>query len=321
MKNRKKLILIISIISILITIIICFTGIKIVQAKKSDNSLDLGIKYLANGNYEEAIIQFEKAISINKGNKKAKELVSLVENYNEIKNLYDNREYENVLEILKEINKSKYIEYLQSSLANITDKVNQKIEVINEIKEIDDKINNLINENKYDEAIRLINKYLNENLNDKHTDKLEKLKLKVQEEKQKYEEAEAEKKAQEKRKEEIKNKYLIKMNSLVDPYQDYWALMNSMSTAELVGITEEHYKIWDDMLNEIWSVLKESLNEDEMKVLTEEQLKWIKEKEDMEEHIFKVKEGAHINHILIDSNPVITRFTRDRCYELVNGYM
>lgn len=60
--KRKKVVIITS--AILALIVIVFTLINVVKAKKVNNLIDLGQKYILEGNYEEAIITFEKAIEI-----------------------------------------------------------------------------------------------------------------------------------------------------------------------------------------------------------------------------------------------------------------
>lgn len=68
MSKRKITIISTIIISIVLLMIIGVGGVKVVNANKINNSLELGIKYLTEGNYEEAIITFEKVINIDNKN-------------------------------------------------------------------------------------------------------------------------------------------------------------------------------------------------------------------------------------------------------------
>jgi TolA-binding protein len=54
-------------------------GVKVVNANKINNSLEIGIKYLTEGNYEEAIITFEKVINID--NKNINAYIALADAY------------------------------------------------------------------------------------------------------------------------------------------------------------------------------------------------------------------------------------------------
>ena len=61
MKNKKRLGLIIgtAILSIILVVVFSTVAVKSTTVKKS---VELGNKYIAEGNYKEAIIAFEKAI-------------------------------------------------------------------------------------------------------------------------------------------------------------------------------------------------------------------------------------------------------------------
>lgn len=73
------------------------------------------------------------------------------------------------------------------------------------------------------------------------------------------------------------------------------------------------------MLNEIYSVLKEQLKEEEMDKLTEEELNWIKSIDEKSEAADDgVEDGtiAPLNRVMS-----LVTSTKSRCYELVNQYM
>ena len=93
----------------------------------------------------------------------------------------------------------------------------------------------------------------------------------------------------------------------------------SSVTLDLIEAASAEYKLWDDKLNEIYSVLKQQLPKEKMDKLTQEELEWINVKDEKSKAAGKVNEGgsiAPLNEVtsLIES-------TRDRCYELVNKYM
>lgn len=51
------------------------------------------------------------------------------------------------------------------------------------------------------------------------------------------------------------------------------------SQADMNGLSQLRYETWDRVLNTVWSILKDTLSEEEMEKLTQEQIAWIKEKE------------------------------------------
>ena len=81
MKGRKTLIGATVVIAFIIVMALGVGGIKVVNANKINSSLELGIKYLTEGNYEEARLEFSKAISIDEKHEKAIDLLSLTEDY------------------------------------------------------------------------------------------------------------------------------------------------------------------------------------------------------------------------------------------------
>ena len=166
-------------------------GIKVVNANKIKSSLELGIKYLTEGNYEEARLEFSKAISIDDKHEKAIDLLALTENYIELNELYANKEYLLVADLISKIKGNKYLEYIESSVNEISANTEAKIVIINEINNLDSQIQQLISENKFQEAIDLINKYLGEDLKQEYLDKLNELMNGVNESKTAYEEEQA----------------------------------------------------------------------------------------------------------------------------------
>ena len=166
-------------------------GIKVVNANKINSSLELGIKYLTEGNYEEARLEFSKAISIDDKHEKAIDLLALTENYIELNELYANKEYLLAADLISKIKGNKYLEYIELSVNEISANTEAKIVIINEINSLDSQIQQLISENKFQEAIDLINKYLGEDLKQEYLDKLNELMNGVNESKTAYEEEQA----------------------------------------------------------------------------------------------------------------------------------
>ena len=88
-----------------------------------------------------------------------------------------------------------------------------------------------------------------------------------------------------------------------------------MNQMELNDTSAELYLLWDDQLNEIWSYLRGSLPEDEMKKLTDEQMKWINSKESEIAAEGAKYEGGSIRPLV--EHRLAADLTRDRVYELM----
>lgn len=91
------------------------------------------------------------------------------------------------------------------------------------------------------------------------------------------------------------------------------------NTYDMRMAANKEYKRWDDALNEIYSVLKTQISESEMKSLTQEEMQWIKDKEEKAEREAAQYEGGTIHPVFHITS--LCQSTKDRCYELVNKYM
>lgn len=78
------------------------------------------------------------------------------------------------------------------------------------------------------------------------------------------------------------------------------------------------YEMYDEALNEIYSLLKEQLSQDTMKSLQAEETKWIKQKEDSANKSASDYKGGTFEFVAYNSS--LYQSTKDRCYELVNNY-
>ena len=187
--GKKRVIIGLTIV-IAITIIatLGIGGIKVVNANKISSSLELGIKYLTEGKYDKAKEEFLKVKSIDNNHEEAIDLIELTDDYVELENLYQSKEYVLALELIDKIKDNKYLEYIEEKVNELSVFIEQKIAIINEIDNIDIKIDTLISENKYEEAINLINEYLGQDLEEEYSNKLNTLMSKVNDSKTSYEE-------------------------------------------------------------------------------------------------------------------------------------
>ncbi|MCE5221520.1 MAG: lysozyme inhibitor LprI family protein [Clostridium sp.] len=81
----------------------------------------------------------------------------------------------------------------------------------------------------------------------------------------------------------------------------------------------ESYDMYDEVLNEIYSLLKEKLSQDTMRNLQAEEIKWIKQKEDTANKSASQYKGGTFEFVAY--NMSLYESTKNRCYELVNNYM
>lgn len=214
--------------------------IKVVNANKITSLLELGIKYLKEEQYNKAQEEFLKVTSIESNHKEALALIELTKDYIELENLYQSKQYILASELVNKIKKNKYLEYIEQKVNKISIIIEEKIYIINEINNIDGHIDMLISENKYEEAISLINNYLGQDLTEDCLNKLNTLMSKVNDSKSLYEEeskriAEEEKRLEEERKaeEERKKQEQIVNNEVVNKKEE----SNTIIGGEIDGST------------------------------------------------------------------------------------
>lgn len=88
-----------------------------------------------------------------------------------------------------------------------------------------------------------------------------------------------------------------------------------LSQADYNEKTGEMYGTWDNALNQVWKVLKQMLDEDEMEALTVEERAWIAEKEQAVTEAGKEAEGGSLEPML--RNLKGAELTKERVYELL----
>lgn len=116
-----------------------------------------------------------------------------------------------------------------------------------------------------------------------------------------------------------KHYYLSKLNELEIKEYNYMINENPQTTLEIMECTNNMYNMWDDLLNDIWGVLKEQLSSNEMKELTFLEKQWIKDKESDAEEAMNQYEGGTEGQIEYYSS--LLNSTKERCYYLVENYM
>lgn len=117
-----------------------------------------------------------------------------------------------------------------------------------------------------------------------------------------------------------KQMYLNKLNTLADNLDETRdERYAGPTTLDITEAASDEYKQWDDILNEIYSVLEQQLSQEDMDKLRAEEIEWINTKElKSKEAADKYKGGSIAPYMSIDSQ---IGSTKERCYELVNQYM
>ena len=112
------------------------------------------------------------------------------------------------------------------------------------------------------------------------------------------------------------NNYMEKLR-LMDQEVDNVGSADTM--LEMKQASSALFKKWDDVLNEIYGVLKNQLSGSEMELLRKEQREWIVLRDtSAEESASKYKGGTMEG---LEYSQTLVYMTRQRCYELVEIYM
>lgn len=81
----------------------------------------------------------------------------------------------------------------------------------------------------------------------------------------------------------------------------------------------EEYNLWDKLINDVWAYLKNTLDEDTMESLTEEQMIWIEEKEDSAKSAAAGYEGGTMQPMVEYQDAA--RSTKERTEYLLDRYV
>ncbi len=91
------------------------------------------------------------------------------------------------------------------------------------------------------------------------------------------------------------------------------------TTIGMRQLASQEYEMWDTLLNEIYSELKNTLSTEDMGNLTALQVQWISDRDSTAEATGKEVEGGTLQPLVITSSKSET--TKERCLELIKDYM
>lgn len=116
-----------------------------------------------------------------------------------------------------------------------------------------------------------------------------------------------------------KDEYIQKLDSIDAGLADLEHLYTNKDNTEILKAEKETYNRWDNILNEIYALLKQQLSSGDMQSLKEVQIEWIKDKESSAKNAAsKYAEGEMKE---ITKYKIEAQYTKERCYELVKNYM
>lgn len=90
----------------------------------------------------------------------------------------------------------------------------------------------------------------------------------------------------------------------------------SLKQSDMNELSHEIYQIWDDLLNELWAIMKDTLDEKTMHNLLEEQREWITMKEAEAKKTGEAFSGGSMAPFA--SNQKAAELTKERVYELAD---
>ncbi|MFB7159368.1 lysozyme inhibitor LprI family protein [Lysinibacillus sp. NPDC056232] len=116
-----------------------------------------------------------------------------------------------------------------------------------------------------------------------------------------------------------KDEYIQKLDSIDVGLADLEHLYTNKDNTEILKAEKETYKRWDNILNEIYALLKQQLSSGDMESLKGVQIKWIKDKESSAKNAASKYADDEMKEIT--KYKIEAQYTKERCYELVKNYM
>jgi len=115
----------------------------------------------------------------------------------------------------------------------------------------------------------------------------------------------------------LKDQYFQKLN---DTKKETDAMKpEDTSTYALKNVEGYKYDVWDELLNEVYGILKKQLSAEDMEHLRAEQLDWITYRDNTAKDASLKYKGGTMEHA--EYVAVLAKLTEERCFELVEEYM
>ncbi|MDY3206037.1 lysozyme inhibitor LprI family protein, partial [Clostridium baratii] len=196
------------------------------------------------------------------------------------------------------------------NIEGLREKINEGLKTNKDIDSSISKARDLIENKKYEEAKKVLDKINSSDLKENQKQTIDDLKGRVDSEIKNKEQS---------KKESLATERIKFLNELNDIQKDINEMPAGDTTAEMHEFADNEYKLWDNALNKIYRYLKNNLPQDKFKALDQDEVRWIKEKEaKAKDAADKFKGGTAEPVVYLGA---LADETKDRCYKLVNEYM
>lgn len=303
-----------------------------------DNAIEQGKLALANGEFQKALGSFELAKDEKPSDDTANQYYKDVNAFLEVKRNVEEGNWEGAEEKARELlNSEELVTGLRRELESIVEAIEADRAlfdaIANRLAEIEKTVDGgdakaaqtAIAELKQDEEKKAMIDHFSAELASLEADVAVQLKKQIDAAAE-QERIQAEKKKQqvtaEKKRQTPSGKrdtYYQKLHQIEASLSDLEYLTKDGVTSELIEAESERYERWDDVLNEIYGVLKTQLSKSEMNALREKQRSWIAYRDrtaNAEGAKFAGGSAEPLAYI-----GTMATLTEERCYELVGDYM
>ncbi|MEG2985132.1 MAG: lysozyme inhibitor LprI family protein [Peptostreptococcaceae bacterium] len=269
-------------------------------------AIEQGKLAMGSKEYNKALASFQLAVDEGSKDEEILKISEIIEKYNEANNIFKEGKIEEAKKIADEINEEYKNYAIKDDIETLKKSIEDKYKVAQEIKSEIDKLSTLVEEKKYDEANNVISSLEGKELTEEQINRVSEMKNKIKENKN-----ELVANSQSK-----KDEYLKKLKRIEDEVSK---ISYDGDTLQMKEASSKIFKKWDDILNEIYGVLKSQLSSSEMESLKEEQRQWIAIRDAGAEESASEFEGGTMYGL--EYTEALSRQTQQRCYDLVNTYM
>ena len=292
-----------------------------------------GDAFLEAGKFDLALKSYEMALEEKADNAEVKEKMALLEKYEELDKLIKDRKLADAEKLAEELLAN---ENMVDSLTEAVEGLVEKIEIAQaENEEVDgelDEVEKLLEKKDVKEAkllLKEIEKDRDVTHDKKRVDKLtdaidkaekrekeKKAKDKAEQEKVAKANAEKEKVAEEKQQPSGSYQEYIQKYEDTDAYVN--AHLSKNTDADPYSHSAHAVGKWDDLLNEVWGVLKNEMPSGQFETLKAEQINWINEKEKRVDEIMDPNGGSIVR---LEAMGYTMTVTQERTKYLIDNYM
>lgn len=284
-------------------------------------------KSLKSGDYENALHFYELSLEDEPDNTEVQDRISLLKDYETLEVEVDNSNWKQAHNLANDILKNDSItpslkNEVKESETTIKEEMKNEGRIANELDEINkqisnkeiDKANSMLNKlerdietDEFDKEIDTLNQKLD--TAEKLATKKDQKDQEAKEKKERLEEEKEEKLRRTTEENSLQSKYLQKVDNLEKQINTKIQKESPDAKDMDLRIYGQYYNEWDDLLNEVWGVLKDTMANDEFENLKIDQREWV-----------EMKEG-NLNNDSSDSKGYLALETASRTIDLINYYM